>query len=125
MVLIVRGREREPSRAVEHALVIAEAARERLGPLVPQPDFQPAAGVIGKAPLVQLLVDHARLVAAVAVCRGADGCVHKLGGPRHCRIADLHMSQVRAVQGVELGHGRVDLCAALVFVPPEGCKLLP
>ena len=44
VVLVVRGREREAPRAVEHALVVAETAQERLGSLVPQPDLQPAAG---------------------------------------------------------------------------------
>ena len=125
VVLIVRGRKRKAPRAVEHALVIAEAAGERLGPLVPHPDFQPAPGVVGKAPLVQLLVDHARLVAAVAVGRGADRRVHELGCARHGRIADLHVGQMRAVQCIELGHGSPDLGPALVLAPPEGRKLPP
>ena len=125
VVLVVRGREREAPRAVEHTLVVAEAAQERLGSLVPHPDLQPLPGVVGQAALVQLLVDHARLVAAVAVRRRADRRVDQRRLARHGRIADLDVGQMRPVQRVELGHRRVQLGAALALVPPERRELRP
>src|SRR5438552_3652523 len=67
MMLVIALAHFKTARPIKNTIVIGKIAVKSLGALIFEPDVQSAASLIMESPLVQILNDHARFIAAIEI----------------------------------------------------------